>query len=262
MSLKRFMNDAYHGRARSRKLDTAKGDIVFGMDDLADRLGDRPSKKDVEMLLQKGDKLLMSLISSNPGKKNKHKVIWGYLTGIAADRSSSPLRIESGDFVGIGLEKGIIVLDSGGDHVGEGMSGGKIFIKGESGDYLGQDMSGGGVVAGSCGDYAFRNMRAGWGVILGNAGNYAGVGNSGGSIAIRGSAGERSGWLMHSGCLRIRGDAGGYLGLLMRGGEINVIGMAGRRAGWRMKGGIIKACSYGPEIGEGMVGGSIQGLDS
>lgn len=262
MSLKSFMDDAYHGRGRSKKLDTFKGDIVFGLEDLSERLGDRPSKKDVEMLLPKDDKLLLNLISLDPGKKIKHKIVWGYLTSIAADRSSSPLRMKSGDHVGIGLEKGLIILESGGDHVGEGMSGGRIFIKGESGDYLCQDMSGGGVVAGSCRDYAFRNMRAGWAVMLGNAGKYAGVGNSGGSIAIRGNAGERTGWLMHSGRLRIRGDAGDYLGLLMSGGEITVNGRAGRRAGWRMKGGAIKAFSYGPEVGEGRIGGSILGLDS
>ncbi|MFB3764173.1 MAG: hypothetical protein ACE14P_02880 [Methanotrichaceae archaeon] len=265
MKLKRFMDDAYQGKTRSKKLDTHKGDIIFGLDDLAERLGDRPTKAEVEMLLPEDDKLILSLISSDPGKKLKHKIIWGYLTSIAADRCgtcSTPLRIQSGDYVGAGLEKGIIVLDSGGDHVGEGMSGGRIFIKGKSGDYLGQDMNGGGIVAGSCRDYAFRNMHTGWGVILGNAGKYTGIGNSGGSIAIRGSAGERSGWLMRSGRLRIHGDAGDYLGLMMSGGEIAVMGIAGRRAGWRMKGGSIKAGSFGPEAGEGGVGGSILGLNS
>ncbi len=257
--LRRFMDDAYQGRARSKRLDTARGDIVFSLDDIAERLDDRPTKMDVEALLPQDSKLILNLISSDPGRKNKHKVIWGYLTSIAADRSGSPMRIKSGDYVGIGLEKGIIVLDSGGDHVGEGMVGGRIFIKGKSGDYLCQDMAGGGIVAGSCGDYAFRNMRSGWGVILGSAGKYAGIGNSGGSIAVRGNAGERSGWLMHSGRLRIKGDAGDYLGLLMSGGDITVIGSAGKRAGWRMKGGLVKAGSFGPEAVEGCVGGRIEG---
>jgi len=261
MTLKRFMDDAYQGRTRSKRLDTYNGDIVFSLDDLVERLGDRPSKTDVEMLL-KDDKLLLNIISSGPGKRLKDKIIWGYLTSIAADRSNVALRIQSGDYVGIGLEKGIIVLDSGGDHVGEGMIGGRIFIKGGSGDYLGQDMAGGGIVAGSCRDYAFRNMRLGWGVILGHAGKYVGVGNSGGGIAVRGNAGERSGWLMHSGRLRIRCDAGDYLGLLMSGGEIIVMGRTGRRAGFRMKGGSIKAGSFGPEVGEGKLGGSILGLYS
>ena len=262
MLLKRFMDDAYGGKIRSKRLDTYKGGIVFGLDDLAERLGDRPSKPEVETLLPKDDKLLLSIISSDPGKKLRRKIIWGYLTSIAADHISSPLRIQFGDYVGLGLEKGIIVLDSGGDHVGEGMSGGRIFIKEKSGDYLGQKMAGGGIVAGSCRDYAFRNMRSGWGVVLGSAGKYVGVGNSGGSIAVRGDAAERSGWLMHSGRLRIRGDAGDYLGLLMSGGEIIVAGRAGRRAGWRMKGGSIKAGTFGPEGGEGRLGGSILRLDS
>ncbi|MGA9097530.1 MAG: hypothetical protein WB392_01205 [Methanotrichaceae archaeon] len=262
MKLKRFMDDAYGGKTRSKRLDTHKGDVVFGLDDLIERLGDRPSKTDVEMLLPQDDKLLLSLISSDQGLRHKDKIVWGYLTSIAADRINVPLRIQSGDYVGIGLEKGIIVLDNGGDHVGEGMSGGRIFIKRKSGDYLGQNMAGGGIVAGSCRDYAFRNMRSGWGVILGHAGKYAGVGNYGGSIALRGDAGERPGWLMHSGRLRIRGDAGDYLGLLMSGGEIIVMGKVGRRAGWRMKGGSIKAGSFGPEVGEGSIGGSILGLYS
>lgn len=259
MKLGRFMNDAYQGRTRSKRLETRKGDVIFSLDDLADRVGERPIKADVEKLVPEDDRLLASLISSNP---KKHQMIWGILISIAAERSPAPLRLQSGNFVGLELSSGIIVLEHGGNHVGERMSGGRIFIKGEAGDYLGQEMAGGGVVTGSCGDYAFRNMRSGWGVVLGCSGKHTGVGNSGGRIAVRGDCGERSGWLMHGGRLRIRGNAGDYLGLLMSGGEITVMGRAGKRSGWRMKGGSIRAGSYGPEAGEGCSGGSILGLDN
>ncbi len=261
MKLKSFMDDAYQGKVRAKRLETRKGDLVFGLEDLADRLGLRPSKAEVEALAPSDKAVLSSLISKDPGKK--YRMIWGYLTAIAAEHSSEPLRLQqlAGDYVGLELSVGIIVVETGGDHVGERMKGGRIFVREGAGSYLGQEMSGGGIVAGSCRDYAFRNMRGGFGVVLGDAGNFTGLGNSGGRIAVRGSSGERSGWLMHSGRLRIKGNAGDYLGLLMSGGEILVKGRAGSRAGWRMKGGSIKAGAYGPEAGVGNQGGSILGLD-
>lgn len=260
MKLKRFMDDAYQGKARAKRLETKKGDVVFGLEDLADRVGLRPSKSEVEALVPSDKTVLSSLISADPGKK--YRMIWGYITALAAECSPEPLRLptKAWDFVGLELSRGVIVVETGGDHVGERMKGGRIFVREGAGSHLGQEMSGGGIVAGSCGDYAFRNMRGGWGVVLGDAGSFTGLGNSGGRIAVRGSSGERSGWLMRSGKLRIKGDAGDYLGLLMSGGEILVKGSAGSRAGWRMKGGSIKAGAYGTEAGVGSQGGRIQGL--
>ncbi len=263
MKLKSFMDDAYQGKARAKKLETRKGDLIFGLEDLADRVGLRPSKAEVEALAPSDKAVLSSLISKDPGKK--YQMIWGYLTAIAAERSSEPLRLRlrplACDFVGLELSGGIIVIEAGGDHVGERMKGGRIFVREGAGSHLGQEMAGGGIVAGFCRDYSFRNMRGGWGVVLGDAGNFTGLGNSGGRIAVRGNSGERTAWLMHSGKLRIKGNAGDYLGLLMSGGEILVKGRAGSRAGWRMKGGSIKAGAYGPEAGVGSQGGSILGLD-
>lgn len=260
MKLKRFMDDAYKGRARTKRLETRKGDLVFGLEDMADRVGFRPSKAEVEELAPTDETLLSRLISADPGKK--HQMIWGYLTAIAAERCFEPLRLSAGNYAGLELSGGMIVMETAGDHVGERMKGGRIFVRGGAGHHLGQEIAGGGIVAGSCKDYAFRNMRNGWGVILGDAGNFTGLGNYGGRIAVWGSSGERSGWLMHSGRLRIRGNAGDYLGLLMSGGEIIVKGRAGSRAGWRMKGGSIKAGAFGPEAGVGNQGGCILGLDS
>jgi formylmethanofuran dehydrogenase subunit C len=256
LKLKGFMDDAYKGKTRCKRLDTRKGDVIFGLDDLFDRAGERPSKTEIESLVPEDDRLILGLISTKP--ERKHRMIWGYLTSMAAERGPYPLRLTSGEFAGLELSGGTIVLERCGDHVGEKMKGGRIFIKGLAGEYLGQEMEGGGIVAGGCGDYAFRNMRAGWGIVLGDAGRCTGVGNSGGGIAIRGDCRERSGWLMRAGRLRIRGNAGDYLGLLMSGGEIIVSGKAGSRCGWRMKGGKILASGYGPQAGEGSTGGSIE----
>jgi formylmethanofuran dehydrogenase subunit C len=252
MSMKGFMNEAYQGKARSKHLETRRGDIVFGLEDLADRVGLKPSRQDVEALAPDDPSLLARLIASDPGRK--YGMIWGILSSIAAERSPEPLRLPCRDFIGLELRDGVIVLERARDHLGERMRGGRIFVRGNAGDYLGQEMAGGGVVAGSCGDYAFRKMRAGWGVVLGDAGKFLGIGNCGGRIAVRGGCGERAGWLMRGGSLRVRGDAGDYLGLLMSGGELRVSGKAGKRAGWRMRGGTILAHALGPEAAASVMG--------
>ncbi len=252
MKLGRFMDEAYQGKAQAKRLKTHQGDLVFGLEDLADRVGTKPDRADVEKFAPADAELLAQLLSGEPGKK--YGMIWGYLSSIAAERSLGPLRLKDRDFAGLELCGGVLVLDGSADHVGERMAGGRIFVQGRAGDYLGQGMAAGGIVAEGCGDYAFRNMRSGWGVILGDAGKFCGLGNSGGRIAVRGDCGERAGWLMHDGSLRIRGEADDYLGLLMSGGEIIVQGRAGKRAGWRMKGGSIKAGGYGPEAATDVMG--------
>lgn len=252
MSMKGFMDEAYRGKARSKRLETRQGDIVFGLEDLAERVGLKPSRHDVETLAPDDPSLLDRLIASDPGRK--YGMIWGILSSIAAERISEPLRLPCRDFTGLELRGGVIVLERARDHVGERMRGGRIFVRGDAGDYLGQEMTGGGIVAGSCGDYAFKNMHAGWGVVLADAGKFLGIGNCGGRIAVRGGCGERAGWLMRGGSLRVRGDAGDYLGLLMSGGEIRVSGRAGKRAGWRTKGGTILAKAFGPEAASDVVG--------
>lgn len=252
MKLTRFMDEAYHGAARSKKLETRRGRMIFSLEDLADLVGDKPTRAEMEALVPCDDDILSKLISTEPARKQQ--LLWGYLGSILAERSAGPLQLSSCSYAGLELRRGTIILQAAGDHVGERMSGGRIFIRGPAGDHLGQEMSGGGIVTQSCEDYAFRNMLGGFGVVLGSAGNFAGLGNHGGRIVVRGDCGARAGWLMHGGSLRIGGDAGEYLGILMSGGKILVRGRTGRRAGWRMKGGIIQAASFGPETEDGVMG--------
>lgn len=254
------MNQAYQGKTRSKQLDTHKGEIIFSLDDLFEKTGKNPGKADVQRLMPTDGKLLSRLVSEDPGKRLSP--LWGYLTSLAAERSTEPLKLPGLDFAGRELSSGVIILDEGSDHIGEGMKGGKIVVLGGTGDFLGQSMSGGGIIAESCKDYAFRNMCGGFGVIKRDAGNHLGLGNSGGRILVKGNAGTRAGWLMKGGRLVVKRDAGDYVGLLMSGGEITVCGSAGARTGWRMKGGIIYVSEYGPEMGEGALGGKILGRNS
>ncbi len=245
MKLSVFMNEAYHGKARIKKLETQKEEIVFGLEDLADRVGKRPSREEIEKYAPKESVLLNRLISHAPGKD--YKLIWGYLSSIAAERTNEALLLPKRDFVGLELRSGTIILEDGGNHVGERMTGGKIIVLGNAGDYLGQGISGGRIIANSCEDYGFRNMRGGSGLIRADCGKFIGLGNSGGRIVVLGSCQDRAGWLMRGGSLRVKGDAGDYLGLLMSGGRIVVSGKTGKRAGWRMKGGSIEANNFGLE---------------
>lgn len=252
MSMKGFMDDAYRGRTRARRLETRRGEMVFSLEDLAERVGTKPSRSEVEALVPGDQALLAQLLAQEP--KKTHRILWGYLSSIAADASPAPLRLAARDYAGLELCRGTLILAGTGDHLGEGMSGGRIFVQGSAGDYLGQEMSGGGIVAEGCRDYALRNMRGGFAILRKDARNHIGIGNSGGRIVLRGSCGERAGWLMRGGSLRIAGNAGDYLGLLMSGGRIIVRGRTGRRAGWRRKGGTILAGGYGPEAADGVLG--------
>ncbi|OPY53008.1 MAG: Tungsten-containing formylmethanofuran dehydrogenase 2 subunit C [Methanosaeta sp. PtaU1.Bin112] len=263
MKLVRFMDAAYQGKTPGRKLKTGERNLIFNLEDLADQIGEKPSRAEVQSLVPRDKNQLELLISDQPGKK--HALLWGYITSLAAECATAPLILPFRDYAGLELSLGTIILqDTAGhsgshaesqaaSHVGERMTGGKIVVQGRAGDYLGQEMEGGGVIASGCRDYAFRNMRGGYGVVRGDAGKFAGLGNCCGRIAVLGSCKERAGWLMSGGSLHVRGDCGEYLGILMSGGRITVKGKAGRRAGWRMKGGSIKAASYGPESAEDLL---------
>jgi formylmethanofuran dehydrogenase subunit C len=252
MKLVGFMDAAYQGKASGRRLKTSRGDMIFSLEDLADQVGEKPSRAAVEEFVPQDKNQLDLLISADPGKK--YGLLWGYLTSLAAERSPAPLMLPSRDYAGLELLRGTIILQEAGSHLGERMKGGKILVQGKAGDYLGQEMSGGGIIAAGCRDYAFRNMHGGYGVVRGDACKFAGLGNSGGRIVVLGSCGERAGWLMRSGSLYVRGDAGDYLGLLMSGGKIRVLGKAAKRAGWRRKGGSIMAASFGPEAADDVLG--------
>jgi len=249
VKLSSFMNSVYPEGNPSSRIKKSRKDMIFSLEDLADRIGERPDRARVEELVGGEASQIELLLSSQPDKRCA--MIWGYVSSLAAERSPLPLRLPARDYVGLELAGGSIILEKGRDHVGERMSGGRIKIEGAAGDYLGQEMKGGGIVAAGCRDYAFRQMKGGWGVVKGDAGKFLGLGNSGGRIAVQGSCRERAGWMMRAGRLFVRGDAGEYLGLLMSGGEILVLGEAGRRAGWRMRGGCIAASRFGPEAADG-----------
>ncbi len=279
MSLSGFMDQAYGGKVRGKKrLDEKKGEFLLGFEDLAGRLKERPRRAEVEALAPDDSEAIVDLVVSASPKDRREEMIWGLLSGLAAERLSEPLVMPPRNYAGLELKRGTIILDGAAPasgpkvssgagraqpqsrkahHLGERMSGGRLVVRGGAGDYLGQEMKGGGIVCSSCGDYAFRKMAGGWGVVRGDAGNHLGVGNSGGRIAVKGRAGARAGWLMRSGRIWVAKDAGEYLGLMMGGGSISVGGRAGPRAGWRMKGGLIEAEGYGPEAGDGKVGGRI-----
>lgn len=263
MTLKGFMSDAYGGKVREiKRIEKKTGEFVLGFEDFVQRLGEKPTRNEVEELVPFSGAIFGLIESASPLNLREEK-IWGYLSGIAAERSSEPLNLAAGNFAGAEMNCGVIVLKARAgmktppDHVGERMRGGRIVLEVGAGHYLGQEMEGGGIAAPSCKDYAFRNMKGGWGVVKGDSGNYVGVGNSGGNILVKGRSGLRCGWLMHSGKIRVNGNAGEYLGLMMSGGNISIGGMAGSKAGWRMKGGRIVAKGYGPEVGAEKVGGKI-----
>ena len=276
MKLKGFMDQAYGGKVRGKKrLEEKKGEFLLGFEDLAQRLKERPKSAEVEALVPDDSEAIVDLVLSASPKDRREEMIWGFLSGLAAEMRSEPLVIPPRNYAGLEMKMGTIILDGAAParagasgeanktrsakahHLGERMSGGRLVVRGDAGDYLGQEMAGGGIVCTSCGDYAFRKMAGGWGVVGGDAGNYLGVGNSGGRIVVKGRAGARAGWLMRSGRIGVGKDVGEYLGLMMKGGAISVGGRAGSRAGWRMKGGLIKAGGYGPEAGAEKVGGRL-----
>jgi hypothetical protein len=89
MKLVRFMDAAYQGKASGRKLKTRQGDMIFSLEDLADQVGMKPSRAEVEQFVPQDKNQLDLLISEDPGKK--YSLLWGDLTSLAAERSTTPL---------------------------------------------------------------------------------------------------------------------------------------------------------------------------
>ena len=69
MKLAEFMDDAYQGLTRVRRLETRQGDTIFSLEDLADRVGTKPSRNAVEELVPRDMSTLIQLIASDPGKR-------------------------------------------------------------------------------------------------------------------------------------------------------------------------------------------------
>ncbi|MCP4287630.1 MAG: formylmethanofuran dehydrogenase subunit C [Gammaproteobacteria bacterium] len=143
-----------------------------------------------------------------------------------------------------------IVIQSDGDcldHVGSGMSGGRIRIEGCTGAYLGRSMRGGSLhVDGDTGIAAGCDMSGGNLFIDGNAGNFLGgaiigerQGMRGGKIMVKGNAGDRVGDQMRRGTILISGSTGDYCASRMIAGTIVVLGQTGAQTGLTMRRGTL-----------------------
>ncbi len=129
------------------------------------------------------------------------------------------------------------------DHIGAGMTRGRISVNGDCGDFLGFDMRGGNIEArGQVGDYAASKMKSGELRILGDAGAFLGGapagerrGMAGGLVIVAGSVGDRSGDFMRRGTILIEGAAGEYCASRMLAGTIAVLGPVGSRAGYGLR---------------------------
>ena len=88
MKLARFMDAAYQGKASGRRLKTRCGDMIFSLEDLADQVGVKPTRTEVEQFVPQDKNQLDLLISADPGKK--YGLLWGYLTSLAAESRAAP----------------------------------------------------------------------------------------------------------------------------------------------------------------------------
>jgi len=133
------------------------------------------------------------------------------------------------------------------DHIGRGMSEGRLVVHGAAGDFLGHEMRGGELIArGDAGRWAGRGMNGGRLEIYGDTGDYLAAAFPGdthgmreGLIVVRGSTGARAGERMRRGIVVIEGDAGDYCGHKMLAGTIIVQGNTGKFTGTGMKRGTI-----------------------
>lgn len=140
------------------------------------------------------------------------------------------------------------------DHVGQGMSSGRIRVEGDAGAYAGTAMRGGEIViGGSVGMFAACGMRGGTLTVGGNAGDFLGGalpgdmrGMRGGLVRVLGSAGDRAGDRMRRGAILIGGNAGECCASRMIAGTICVLGTVGDRAGYGMTRGTL-LCATAPD---------------
>jgi len=140
------------------------------------------------------------------------------------------------------------------DHVGQGMSTGRIRVEGDAGAYVGTAMrSGEIVISGSVGIFAACGMRGGTLTVGGNAGDFLGGalpgemrGMRGGLVRVLGNAGDRAGDRMRRGAILIGGNAGECCASRMIAGTIAVFGTIGERAGYGMTRGTL-LCATAPD---------------
>ncbi len=133
------------------------------------------------------------------------------------------------------------------DRIGEGLTGGRIEVRGDAGAYLGRNMKGGTIhVHGRCGALAATGLSGGRIVIDGDCGDHLGAaepglrhGMRGGLVVVRGNAGDRAADRLRRGLIFIEGDAGAYCGARMTAGSVAVLGKLGPGAGFGMRRGTL-----------------------
>jgi formylmethanofuran dehydrogenase subunit C len=143
------------------------------------------------------------------------------------------------------------------DHVGSGMTAGRIVVEGGVGHHAGTAMSGGQLeVGGDAGLHAACEMAGGTLTVAGSVGDFAACplpgsmdGMRGGTLIVRGHAGARFGDRMRRGSAIVFGDAGDFLGSRMVAGTIALGGGAGAHPGHLMRRGSLVFAGAAPAIG-------------
>ena len=133
--------------------------------------------------------------------------------------------------------------------IGQGMSRGRLTLRGNGGMHLGAYMKGGEIcVEGNTQDWAGAHMTGGMIRIRGNAGHFTGAAYPGeirgvnrGVILVHGGVGNEAGARMRRGLIVVAGNSGECIGAGMIAGSVFVFGKMGARAGAGNKRGAIVA---------------------
>ena len=140
--------------------------------------------------------------------------------------------------------------------IGQGMSRGRIAVRGDVGPHIGAYMRGGLItVQGNTGDWAGAHMKGGHIWIKGNAGHHVGAAYPGekrgvnrGVIIVEGNTGRELGARARRVLIVVLGNVGDFAGANMIAGSIFVFGHLGNRAGAGNKRGSIVAFGESAEI--------------
>lgn len=182
-----------------------------------------------------------SEIKALPAFYGRRKVSLGDLFTVDGERSDS------------------IVIQGDLQHVkkiGQGMSRGRIAVRGDVGPHIGAYMRGGLItVQGNTGDWAGAHMKGGHIWIKGNAGHHVGAAYPGekrgvnrGVIIVEGNTGRELGARARRVLIVALGNVGDFAGANMIAGSIFVFGHLGNRAGAGNKRGSIVAFGESAEI--------------
>ena len=133
--------------------------------------------------------------------------------------------------------------------IGQGMSCGRLTLRGDAGMHLGAYMKGGEIcVEGSTHDWTGAHMTGGMIRVHGNAGHYTGAAYPGevrgvnrGTIIVHGDVGNEAGARMRRGLIVVGRNTGECTGVGMIAGSVFVFGKMGARAGAGNKRGSIVA---------------------